>query len=320
MKIFIAGLLAVLVSGCASFESASVGTGTTKVGLLYYMPKKDVVITATVASKKITAVSIDLSPAYPDISNAYLLNHSRNWIGKNVSEIEINQGLLTSSKATVTSGVGDVLKGVAATAGALGALAFDGEKKAPPCADGTYKNIIDVTQKTNDTICGLSIAVKKHFSQTTSMTIPKPDESTSGVFYRQNLPYDVDVTASSNLVVASALVFSPSESPTYFLPIAKTLFANNNAEFTFNDGVVTKYKQDTDGELIGLLKLPADVIGAYFSAAGGVFDAFKTRNTSEAGSLDESLKLELAKKKYDACLAAIKANDQTQITALSCSS
>lgn len=68
-----------------------------------------------------------------------------------------------------------------------------------------------------------------------------------------------------------------------------------------------------------LLKLPAEVIGAYFSAAGGVFDAFKVKDNSEVSAVGV-LKLEMAKKKYEACLAAIKANDQTQITALNCAS
>lgn len=317
MNVSYIALLSIFLTGCASFESTPIGSKPVEEGLVYYMPKKDVIVTVTVVASKITATSIDLSAAYPDTSTPYMLNHSRNLIGKNVSEIEISQGILTSTKSTVTSGIGDVLKGIAASAGGIGTM---DNGKAAACTDGTFKRIIDVTIKKPQTLCGLLIIVEPHFPAVTPSALKTLDRSVSGVFYRQNLPYLVSIYTSDELQVASAFVFSPSESPAYFLPIAKTLFANNNAEFTFIDGVVTKYKQDTDGELIGLLKLPAEVIGAYFSAAGGVFDAFKAKDNSEIGAVGESLKLEMAKKKYEACLAAIKANDQTQITALNCSS
>lgn len=317
MKIFLFFIFSAFLSGCASIESTPLSKETDLQGLMYYMPKKDVVFTVTVASEKITATSIELSAAYPDTSVPYMLSHSKNWIGKNVSEIEIVQGILTSTKSTVTSGIGDVLKGISALSGSIGVLNND---NSATCTDGTYKKIIDLTKTKSEKLCGLLITLEPHYSAPIKLKTQTLDLSIPGIFYRQNRPYLAKVYTTSEIQVSSALLFSPSESPTYFLPIAKTLFANNNAEFSFSDGVVTKYKQDTDGELIGLLKLPADVIAAYFTAAGGLFDAFKAKDTKEADAANQSLKLELTKKKYDACILAIKANDQTQITALNCSS
>ena len=62
--------------------------------------------------------------------------------------------------------------------------------------------------------------------------------------------------------------------------------------------------------LVSLLNLPADVIGAYFSAVGQVFDSFKSNDTKEATALSESLDLELTKQKYEACIAAIEAKEE----------
>ena len=83
-------------------------------------------------------------------------------------------------------------------------------------------------------------------------------------------------------------------------------------------GYLPKYKQDTEGEVVALLKLPADIIGSYFTGIGNLFSSFKTKDEGEADALAESLKLELAKKKYDACILAIKAKDDAMIKALGC--
>ena len=136
----------------------------------------------------------------------------------------------------------------------------------------------------------------------------------AGIFYRQDLPYLVTVTGGA--VNEAAMVFSPSDSRTHFLPIARTFFSSNSADFELSDGVPKRYKQASDGEGIALFKLPADVLSAYFSAVGSLFDAFKVRDTKQAEMLGESLKLELAKKKYDACLEALQAKDDNRIKAL----
>ena len=141
-------------------------------------------------------------------------------------------------------------------------------------------------------------------------------KTTAGIYYRQNEPYLVTVKGSN--LSASTIVFSPSQSSTYFLPVSKTFFANNEAEFELEFGVPTKYKQETGSELLSLLKLPADVIGAYFAAVGQVFDNFKAADTSETAALTESLKLELAKRKYEACIQAIKDEKPARIKELGC--
>jgi hypothetical protein len=49
-----------------------------------------------------------------------------------------------------------------------------------------------------------------------------------------------------------------------------------------------------------------------------MFDAFRSNDTKQAGELNAATALALAQRKYDACLAAIKANDEPTITKLGC--
>src|SRR5439155_15354195 len=106
-----------------------------------------------------------------------------------------------------------------------------------------------------------------------------PGTSKAGVFYRQEEAFKV--TAEGAGLKVTTIVLSPSLAPTRFLPIFGSLFASAEADFGFVDGMPTKYDQNADGESIALLKLPADVIAAYFGAVGKMFDNFKARDTKE---------------------------------------
>lgn len=141
-----------------------------------------------------------------------------------------------------------------------------------------------------------------------------------GLYYRINLPYLVTATTTQtdNVLNKSELIYSPSESPALFLPLAKGFFSNNNADFEFNDGVITQYQQTTEGELIAALKLPADVLSAYFAAIGSIFDAFKKNDVSETDRTKAQIQLELIKKKYDACVDALNKNDSSALQTLKC--
>ncbi len=139
-----------------------------------------------------------------------------------------------------------------------------------------------------------------------------PKDGRSGIYYRQEFPYHVEITPPPPVDPTEVkedkrefLVFSPSESPVYFLPVRRTLFSNNKADLAFTEGVPTKYDQSTDGELIGLLKLPADVIGAYFGAIGQIFQYRQGAFDSEQKYLDSQSKLMLEMVKFQACKEAI---------------
>lgn len=311
---------AALMAGCSSINSIPAPSGAND-GLTYFMPRKDIVVTVVKANGKLSTVSLDLTPAYPDLSTAFILSFSKNLVGKNEINIGVaTNGLLTSTKSTTTSGVSDVLKGLGESIGTLAGLAAPAAA-APvdKCVDGTHTFIVDPQKAASGTVvsaaCGLSISVKKLGISSAPQHMKAAQSSESGIFYRQAEPYLVEATGVLN---SAAILMSPSGSNVHFLPVTKTLFSNNQADFGFTDGMPTKYDQSADGEIVALAKLPAEVIAAYFGAVGKVFDSFKANDTSKGDSLAASIKLELAKKKYDACIAAIQAKDDTALQQLEC--
>lgn len=342
IRIFNSVLVALILSSCSSIksiESPKVDSGNGD-GLTYFMPKKDFLITITIKDKKVTEVALGTTAAYPDLSKQYVLRHDGNFFGKNTLDVGVNKtGLLSSTKSTTVSNVTDAFKNLATAAGELSSIltpmviAPNGENDDSKCTtDGEHTFIFNYKNPPETkTICGVQIDIKKVTSSISCATTDKDcnkgnenilshsktkNKEYSGIFYRRSEPYLI-TTVNEGINVA-AIVFSPSQSATHFLPVSKTFFSNNEADFAFVDGMLTKYKQETEGEAVALFKLPADILSSYFSAIGSIFDSFKTTDQKEAEALAESLKLELAKKKYDACITAIKAGDDKLTKELGC--
>lgn len=321
LKKIIVVLTALTISACSSIKSIeSPAKGTDSVaGLTYFMPNKDFLVTITIKDTKVTKVVLGTTSSYPDMSKQYVLRHGGNAFGKNTLDVGVNEaGLLTSTKSTTVSGVTEAFKNLATTVGQLNTFGrlkttaivdlsctADGDQSFVYNAPGSYR------------ACGMNISIKQQSKFVNVVSHSKTaKEEHSGIFYRQNIPYLI--TAVGNGLNVTSIVFSPSESETHFLPVSRTFFSNNEADFAFIEGIPTKYKQETEGEAVALFKLPADILSAYFAGIGSVFDNFKTNDQKEGAALAESLKVELAKKKYDACISAIKAGDDALIKALSC--
>lgn len=312
-------LLIILVCGtsaCSSIRSTSAPKGDKVDGLTYYMPKKDILVTMAAKGGSVGAITIHATAAYPDLDQQYALTHGGNVFGKNTLDIGVNEnGLLASTKATTVSGVTDAFKSLAASQARSGELDVNAAASCPD--ERTYSFVFKAKTETYQR-CGLAVAVTELGDASGGESHSKDDnKSYSGVFYRQSRPYLVEVRDNGS-VLMSQIVFSPSEAPSNFMPVSKTFFANNEAEFTFVDGVPTKYKQETDGEFVALLKLPADVIEAYFAALGATFDAFSTADEKESKALEQSIALELSERKYTACKAAIMADNEELIKELEC--
>ena len=390
IKIFSLLLVALVLSACSSGINSIKNSSGTVDGLVYFMPKKDFLVTITVTNGEPTNVVLGTTAAYPDLSQQYTLTYEKNLFGKNTLNVNVSKtGLLSSTTSATESNVTDVFKNLAKAAGTL--LPFGGRSREPngngeveqKCQDGVHSFIYDkVSEKIDPPPCNVTITIKQVISSISCLTEnegcspasknvfaneKKANEEYSGIFYRRSEPYlmtaqapdrkDKDLAEKAkdlaekakapaekakapaekakapaekakapaekakatdgNLTVA-AIVFSPSYSATHFLPISKTFFSNNKAEFTFVNGMLTGYKQETESEATKLFDLPADILSSYFSAIGAIFESFKSADTNEISALTESLKLELEKKKYDACIAAIKAEDDELIKRLSC--
>jgi hypothetical protein len=306
--------------GCASVLSTPKSSETLGKGLSYYMPRKDFLITVTKADGKVTDVALATTEAYPDLDAAYVLNSGTNLVGKNQADFGIGtNGLLQSSHAVATSGIAEALSNLAES---LAATADEAAKKKKDekdknCVDGTHTFIVAKTGTT--TPCGVSVSIER---VNPGAVAPKSaplehsiGHSHSGIYYRQAEPYLVRVTGSFH---KAAILMSPNDAPIRYLPISRTFFANNDSTIELTDGMPTKYNETRDGELVGAFKLPATVIGAYFTAVGGIFSKLDTKDTSESARLASDVKLQLAKQKYEACSAAIKAKDDVLITSLEC--
>ncbi len=316
-------VIASLLQGCAALTSSPSQDGELGEGLTYYLPKKDIQLTVVVTGGAISTVSLATTPAYPDLRQAFVLRSGLNALGKTVNTIGVGaNGLLKSTKATVTSGVSEAAGSLAGIAGSVQAGRVSINTTSGACGNGTHVFLYAVTEDKEKAACGLKLTIKRLAGADARAegsgprsTAKARDEAYSGIYYRQAEPFLVTVKGDIN---TAAILYSPSVAPLKSLPIARTFFADGDAGMTLDDGVPTQYDQTTDGEIVALLKLPATIISAYFEAIGKLFDSFKSRDTKQAEDLSSSIKLELAKAKYEACLKAIQNKDDDLIVKLDC--
>lgn len=305
-------IIAVLIglSGCSSVLSVENPSKGASHGLGYFMPKKDFLVTVIVASPplmpsvptgsytasstspdaissgsseasmsprsskpSVKTVFLGTTTAYPDLSKNYVLKHGTNAFGRSALNIRINEkGLLVSAQSEMKSGISDIVSNnkTPKSKGGLNHQVTTSNDKS--CSTEGAHTFIYKSTGTYDA-CGITITITKYGDNATINAHGiKENEAVSGIFYRQNQPYLM--TAVGKGIESANIVLSPSESKVRFLPIARTFFADNKTDFRFRDGVPSKYQQGTDGEIVALFKLPADIIAAYARAAGKVFDSF----------------------------------------------
>lgn len=321
------------ISGCASVVS-TISPKSTSGGLLYYMPKRDILVTVTNASGKTTSITAVASTPYADRSKTYQLEYQPHMLAKNAMDLDVNEaGLLTSTNANQTGDTVAALAGLGTVAGYMRGSSLTIQSAPNPGAmtmaapttnctlDGNHTFLFPADENTYQ-ICGNSIAVEITRLWTKPLKEPSSglaeDQAYAGVFYRNNLPYKVKIT--SGVLNAEVIVHSPSESSNHFLPVARTLFANNDAKVTLNNGagVPSKYSQNTDGEVAALLKLPAAIVAPYFAAIGQVFTWKSAERSGQTSDVTSAIALELAKIKYQKCLDAIESKDTELIASLKC--
>ena len=319
-------VLAAAFTGCASVQSTSLTANQASPGLVYRLPKKLISVSYVVPDDgKAGTTSIAASAAVPDMETRYIANFSRNLLGKNALEIGIGpNGLLTSSKVTTTSQLEQVLTNIAGAAGtvtALGAMeAVNKTPLVPLCtAKGTYATsypLAELTQTGGQKFCDMVISATPLAGTPKGIKVALEGSQQSGYFYRTMVPVVVSVEYSRLArSKESVVVLLPDTDSIEFLPVERTLFANNSAEFAFADGVPTLYKQDSDGELFALSKLPAAVLSAYFTAIGSAFTVRGTNTTNEALLLAKLDALALQRQRSIACEKAIIAGDAAAMLA-----
>lgn len=317
--------LGLVLCGCASVQSTPLSAARRIEGVTYFMPKQDLLVTFTVKDGgKSQAVSIAVTQAYPDLGKGYLLQHVANGLSKSTSTVGVGtNGLLTTTETTIASGVTDVAKSLGELMGTAGAIARRPDLMQPmtparaSCADGTHVYRMDLQTPGTLVVCDDTVEVTRLIARADTAPTPGPAEA-NGLFYRQAEPYSVEVRGGGR-VHAAGIVLSPSNAPVRYLPVRRSFAAGNKTNVAFLDGMPTSVTQEIDGEFVAIVKLPAVVATSYFKAIGSLFDSFKTRDTNEAAMLAGEIKLDLARRKYEACLAAIRSGDAATQAALGCS-
>ena len=134
-------------------------------------------------------------------------------------------------------------------------------------------------------------------------------ESVPGVFYKQDRPYKVSIYEKDRNAEAIFKAFSPNESGIYLAPISETLFTDNTNNITLINGVVNSLKQNTDSELLGLAKIPANALGGFTNALGEIFGGLEKVSSNESQNLTNELSVLWNTQMITRCQMAIAANN-----------
>ena len=314
--------IALGVFGCASVSTRLQENPAAPVsdGVIYYMPKQPIKISIAIDDKGVVTPSATSGDIVPDLSHRFVLDYQQNWLGTNKLVAGVNtMGLLTSSNATTTSGVGTILQNLATFAGQISVLETKPGQTPIPCKAGQTYYLIAFPEDLKATvptgsrsICGFNVTAEPLFPS--GIGTPGADTqrlhtggSESGIFYKQQLPYKVQITSSDGLS-SSFLVYSPDEAPIGFIPVNRTFFADNGTNVTLQNGILTQVDENTTGEILALSQYPSQIINAYFKAIGGLFSQIGTNTTSQTSVINDQTALAAAKAKQQYCTATIAAN------------
>lgn len=144
----------------------------------------------------------------------------------------------------------------------------------------------------------------------------------SGIFFRHEIPYLVTVTSTHTephtggamqptvtTTQSHYIITSPDKSETAFFPVNRSFFANNTANVTITDGVLTGVDQTTTSEVASLVGLPATFVSSYTTAVGQLFtgltsvssDQQKLLQQMQATALTQNQASVVAAAQYQVC-------------------
>lgn len=129
-------VLLILLQGCASLSSTKIFVGGKKEaiqgvadGVVYFMPKRPIRITYSIAqnkndkNKSDIAMSVDdtnFKDMTPDASNMFILKYNKNYVGKNHMYIDVDRnGLLSVSHADTLSRLNEIIQNAGKDAAAI---------------------------------------------------------------------------------------------------------------------------------------------------------------------------------------------------------
>ncbi len=282
-------------------------------GIPYFLPRRPFVVTVTEpASGGPPTITVANGTAEPDLSKRYVLSQGTNLVADNEFNIGVSaKGLLTTSNSTATSQVTATVQNLGATLGTLtgeGALFAknvdlhvkpsrpSGQVIGCPPAGFSYQIVLYPTRSQRPTLCGYNVDWRRaddlagqdvHFKDNSFANSPTP---ISGIFFRQELPYLITVTGpGTNPTQSDTVITSPDDAEVEFFPVNRSFFANNTANITITDGVITNVDQTTKSEVAAAVGLPAAFISSYTGAIGQVFSGLSTNSADQQKLIQQVL-------------------------------
>jgi uncharacterized protein YceK len=325
--------LVLMMSGCASIRSTKLpDNDAIQGGLIYYLPTQRLKLTMTIAdgtkgAPQTRTITVTPTDVFADQGQRYVAQYRRNQIGTNTLKVSVNnEGLLSGdNEGSSKPQFAEFLGRIGSEVGTLRSL------MAPIgicAAAGTYEWIFDApssgkslnVQEPDMDDCGLTVVA----SAPTSASSPDSPQSWRGVdrsrsghgfFYRQKRPVQVMVTSGNTQRKAFQLAVVDANSPTEYLPIPRTLFADTIWKVNFTNGSPTLYDVSAGGDTLGLVKLPADVMAAYSKAALAGLKDKKDLTAAESEYLKQLVALAAQQAKFETCQAALQSDDIDKIKA-----
>lgn len=323
----------------------------TQGGMVYHLPMQRLKLTLTVTAgtggaPQTRTITVAPTTAFADPGARYVAQYRRNQIGSNTLKIGVNaDGLLSGEqKGTNTPQVAQFLAQLASGTERM----FASKANNPGCAQaGSYEWVLDAGdghtatssgiqpmtvlrepadaeqsgRSTADLPCGLSVTIDNLGAS------DKPSDKDSmvqwrgvndrgdghGYFYRQRRPVQVTVTSDDGQRKVFVVSLVDRRSAIAFLPIPRTLFAEATWSVSFTDGSPTVFDVNAGGDVLGLAKLPADVLKAYSQAVTAGLNDRKGIATAETEYLKQLAALAAQQAKYEACRAAAQGGDLGKI-------
>lgn len=343
-----------VLAGCASITSSYAPPPKGERGLLYYMPLNPIVLTLTVDADGNRTVDVTALPAVADTSAPYVLRHSVSQAASQSSDIKVGtNGLLQGDSTGHTT---SSMESIAQAMGkALGAQRGPGMPVAGSptnlcTAAGTYTWRLYPNQDSGFSECQIQVDARllNHENRRLDGDVKCPDTKIApkcadhyepkstrafGVYYRQRLPVQITVTATTlglpstpnqndgqgdpaELTRYFVVSAATKHSPVSFLPIPRSLFADTKWQLSFDAGSPTVYKIESAGEIEGVLTFPAALIAAYSEAITAGFTRSKEENAAQAEALQQMQALAVSQAQAANCRAvAAGSNDLAEIRA-----
>jgi hypothetical protein len=320
------------LGGCASIRSISLSPGSHDVppqgGMVYYLPMQRLKLTLTVVAasdaKQNPNRTVEVSPTaiLADTGARYVAQYRRNQIGSNLLTVSANaDGLLSGeARGSTTQNVAEFLGEIASNANITMNIQAP-HTAAPSCAGpGTYEWMFDVPLDDKSEIhqqmkdCGIIVVARSVGAVALPQTWKSVGQTMrgAGYFYRQKRPVEVTVSSGEQCKVFY-LSMVDSASPIEFLPIPKTVFATTTWKVTFENGSPTLYDINAGGDVLGLVKLPADVVSAYSKAVLAGLKEKKGVAGAEVEYLQQINALAAQQAQYALCRAAVQSGDNEKI-------